>query len=540
MASKITFVREATGLVREISTLDQILNNMNGVAALASIVFTSWWIWYAVPGGNALVACVIGFLCGIFGFLVAFAISNATFPRSAGPYVTTSRVFHPSIGWPFDMLQWFCIASGLALNPSFMITWGLEPGLYSMGVSSGNQWLINAANSLGNPWWALLCVGIPYILFSFLLAISGTRRLVRTFQLPATILSMIGVVVIAAIWATTNQAQMAAAITKYLGSDYGSVMTYANANYPSFMGPPNYALFTMLAAIGFTAGSFNTYNGSWSCGELRNANNIKTQILTLLLPSAICFVSVFAVIAIAQASVGSSILIAMTQILTNNPGFFPKAPAGWAGFYTMTMLPMIIADNTLVQFVIMVALVATVAIYFPVMWLIISRQWFAWSFDRLIPSKFAEVSDRFHTPAWSTFVNFIVVFVFIVIFTFYGQYLGFFTTASWDAGLSMIAVVCLAVAFLPLRKNLWDASPAKKYMIGAVPIATIVGLIGFFYNATAVAEFTFTPSLGFGLPSTEFLLVIFIIPFVLYWVIRQIRIKQNIDFDAIFRTIPPE
>jgi amino acid transporter len=230
----------------------------------------------------------------------------------------------------------------------------------------------------------------------------------------------------------------------------------------------------------------------------------------------------------------------MTQVLTNNPSFFPKAPGGWAGFYTMTMLPMIVADNTLVQFIIMIALVATVAIYFPVMWLMISRQLFAWSFDRLLPSKFAEVNERFHTPVWSIGLNFIVVFIWVVVFAFFSQYLGFFTTASWDAGLSMIAVVCLAVAFLPLRTSIWNISPAKKFMIGPIPLATIVGLVGFFYNATAVATFSFTPSLGFGLPSTMYLLTVFIIPFILFWVIRQVRIQQHIDFDAIFRTLPPE
>ena len=36
--------------------------------------------------------------------------------------------------------------------PSFMITWALIPGLYTMGVSMGNKALISAAFWLTNPW----------------------------------------------------------------------------------------------------------------------------------------------------------------------------------------------------------------------------------------------------------------------------------------------------------------------------------------------------------------------------------------------------
>jgi len=57
-----SFVRDATGLVREISLFDHLVTNMNGVVPLAALALTPWWIWFAVPGGDPLISTVTGFI----------------------------------------------------------------------------------------------------------------------------------------------------------------------------------------------------------------------------------------------------------------------------------------------------------------------------------------------------------------------------------------------------------------------------------------------------------------------------------------------
>ncbi len=536
MASK-TFVREATGLVREIGFLDHLVTNMNGVVPLAAIVLTPWWVFFAVKGGDVMLAILAGWLLTMFGSLISYSMTSATFPRSAAPYIANSRVLHPAVGWPTEVLMWLGWIMALALYPGFMITWALVPGLYTIGVSSGVKAFVDAAFALSQPEWALIA-GFLMLVPTSLITVLGTRKLVRTFQLPITIIMFIAIIVLIAIWATTSRSQLESVLPKYLNTNFDTILNEAKASYPEAMIPPIYAFGPIMAAIAFTAGSFNTYWNSWAVGEVRRASDLKMQLASMWIPSTLIAIIVGLTSGMAQAILGRDFLVAMTQILTNNPGFFEGVPTMPA--YAMTLIPLMIADNPVVQFIIMIGTICGVLAYFPASWLIVTREWFAWSFDRLLPERFSRVSDKYHTPVWSIIVNLIVASIFMVLFIYFIEYLAFFTTAAWDTTLVPIALLCLSAALLPLRKEIWSLSPANKYKIGPIPIITIGGILGFIYNGAAVLFFTITPELGMGLPSTLLLIFTFLIPFILYWIVRSIRKRQGIDIDLIFKSIPPE
>ena len=535
-----SFVRDATGLVREISFLDHLVTNMNGVVPLAAIALTPWWIWFAVPGGDPLVATALGFIFSVAGSIVSYAMLSATFPRSAAPYVATSRVLHPAIGWPAEALMWVGWILALALYPSFMITWGLVPGLYTMGISSGNPSLVAAAVALTQPIYAI-AVGVVFFLICLAVTVLGTKRLVRSFQLPMTIIMFIGILVIIAVWVSASSQALSNVLPTYLGSNSTAILSYAHSNYAPAFQPLSFAPVPILFSLGFTAGSFNTYWNAYASGEVRRANEARTHLLAMFIPSLLIAVMVFIVLGAARFTVGNDILVSMNQILSNNASFFSiPAITGFSASMTLILVPMMIANNPIVQFVIMLSAVAATFCYVPATMLILSRECFAWSFDRLIPAKFADISDRFHTPVFSISFNWLLGVIVFVIFTFYASYLGFFTTAAWDTTLVTVSVLCLAAALLPLRKNLWSVSPINKYKIAGIPVVSIGGILGFFYNGLAVYAFTFTPILGFGLPSTLVLVVTFIVPFILYWIIKAVRQRQGIEIGVIFQTIPPE
>jgi len=535
-----SFVRDATGLVREISLFDHLVTNMNGVVPLAALALTPWWIWFAVPGGDPLTSTLTGFICSAFGTIMSYALLSATFPRSAAPYVATSRVLHPAIGWPAEALMWVGWILALALYPSFMTTWGLVPGLYTMGISSGNPALVSAALALTQPV-NVIAVGTVFMIICLVVTVLGTKRLVRTFQLPMTIIMFVGIILIIALWAGSSRAQLDSVLPSYLGNNTSTIISYAQANYPSGFAPISYTAIPLLFSLGLTAGSFNTYWNAYASGEVRKASDAKTHLYAMLIPSALIAIIVGVVLVVAYYTVGNNILIALTEILSFNSSYFNiPAITGFAGSIVMILVPMMLSNNPVIQFLIMASVVAATFAYVPATMLILSREWFAWSFDRLLPAKFANVSDRFHTPVLSIFINWLLGFIVFVVFTFYASYLGFFTTAAWDTTLVTVTILCLAAVFLPLRKDLWATSPVRNFKVAGIPVVTIGGLIGVFYNGLAVYAFTFTPILGFGLPSTYVLVVTFLVPFVLYWIIAAIRKRQGIDVRMIFQTIPPE
>jgi amino acid transporter len=421
-----------------------------------------------------------------------------------------------------------------------MITWGLVPGLYTMGISSGNPGLVSAAVALTQPI-NVIAVGVVFMLICLAVTIAGTRMLVRTFQLPVTIVMFVGIFLIVGLWASASSAQLSSVLPTYLGSNSSAILSYAHSNYAPAFTPMSLAAGPVLFSLGFTAGSFNTYWNAYASGEVKKANEAKTHLLAMTIPSAFIAAVTVLVLSAARLTVGNDILVSLNQILSYNASYFSiPAITGFAGSIVMILVPMMLANNPVLQFLIMASMVAATFAYVPATMLILSREWFAWSFDRLLPAKFADVSDRFHSQVLCISVNWLIGVIVFVVFTFYSAYLGFFTTVAWDTTLVTVAVLCLAAALLPLRKSLWETSPIRKFQVAGIPVVSIGGVLGLFYNGLAVYAFTFTPILGFGLPSTLVLVATFVVPFVLYWVIAAIRKRQGIDVAMIFQTVPPE
>lgn len=531
------FVRDATGLVREISFLEHL--TINGTSLpLISVAVTPWFVWVGVGGaGDPIIATILGFIFTIFTIL-CFAMTTATFPRSGAPYVTQSRVLHPAIGWPSEILQWFgTLIISLGLMPSLVLFFGLAPGLYAMGVSSGNQTLINVSWALIDPLWSAV-VGTIMLVALALITIRGTRFMTRWFNLPVVGLMYVGVIAIIAILATATPQQFVALAPKYFGQDYNTIVSTATTSYPSMMVPISFATFPLLAGLGFSAGSVNTYWNAWAAGEVKRGGAVRMQVLSMLIPSIIATIISVVTLTLAYNVAGRNFLVGLTQLMTYNPGFF-KAPF-FTALAAVTYVPLMLADNPYLQLLLTIAYTATVLAYVPYTVLLSTRDLFAFSFDRLIPSKFAEVNERWHTPVFNIIFTFAVGWVTLMVFTYLSSYVVYFFATGWDTTLIEISLVCFAAMVIPLRKAFWNASPAKKYMIGAIPVISIAGIVGTFYNALSVWIYSTTPAMGFGLQSEMLTITIFVIPFVLYWIVRAVRRRQGIDLDIIFRELPPE
>jgi amino acid transporter len=532
------FVREATGLVREIGVRDHALTAMNGVVPLSAIAMTPFWIYVAIPGGDPTIGIVLGCLFGIFGYITAYAMSAATFPRSGSPWVMQSRVLSPWIGWPSEVLMWLGWVVALALYPgAFFIQFALMPGLYSMGVSSGNEALKATAMWLLAEPAAAFVLGTIFLIFCVLIAVSGTKRLVRDFQIPITVIMFIAIFLIMWLFATTSKEQFMQLIPKYLGNTYEGIIEKGK-DLPT-MTPISYAFPAVMGAAGFSAGSANTYWNAWNVGEVRRAGDAKMQMLSMWIPSIA--ITLLAVIVYAQlfGLMGRDFLISLINFSNLTSGVV-TAPLTWGGVaipYTAMML----ADNYWLQLLIMLGLICATLAYVPATWLIVTRDMFAWSFDRLLPAKFSEVSERFHTPVWSIFANFIVAELLLFLFTYLPQYTSGFFSVGWDATLVETTILCIAVALLPLKKGLWANSPVKNWKLAGIPIITIVGIIGAYYNGYAVFLFSTSPSVGFaGTGAGWIILGVAVIAFILYPIIRAYRKSQGIDIDMIFREVPPE
>ena len=533
-----TFTREATGLVREISVFEYFMLNLNSVIPLFAPAFTAWFIWYAVPGGSVRLATVGAFLFGAFGYLAAFALMSASYPRSAAPYVATSRIIHPSIGWSLDVMVWLQSTLFIGIIPaSYLVGWGIAPGLYVYGVMTGNSAVQSFAAWAGSPV-GVLAIGTIFLIVTVIPSIISVRASVRHLQTPLFVLSMLGTVLTVGILLSSSHTQFVSAFKQLEPNlQLDNLVPMAKQLNPGAFVPVSFAFGTLAAALGMTIGTTNSYWGSWVSGEVKGGASVRNQLLAMLIPGVILLSSVLAIITLEEIIAGRDVLIALTQIGSLAGSNFQN-PLFSGGIVTIS-IPYMLAGNPTVVLVLLICILAAAGSVMPYAWIAMSRSPFAWSFDRLIPEKFASVSDRFHTPVFTILVALIVTEAWLVLAAT-TQYLGLLFTVTWVWGSGGPAILCLACALLPLRKQLWEQSAARKYQILGIPLASICGILGFLYLMNGELQYTFTPALGWGAQQTYIIGGSYLAVFLLYFVIRFIRQRQNISLDMLFRTIPPE
>jgi len=138
------FLRNATGLVREVSLSDAFIMNTFGMNIAVGAVFLFLQGPAFFPNGNMLLAVIIGTLLMAFTLLWVYSTFAAAMPRSGGDYVYVSRSLHPFLGWLLGWSQgmwliffwigfnaWFALtfAVPVALSTIVAVLFGLMPAL---------------------------------------------------------------------------------------------------------------------------------------------------------------------------------------------------------------------------------------------------------------------------------------------------------------------------------------------------------------------------------------------------------------------------
>ena len=161
-----TFVRNATGLVREVSKWDALIMNSLGMNVALGAVFLLLQAPGNFPGGSMLLAIVIGTLVMAFTLLWVYSEFSAAMPRSGGDYVFVSRSLHPVVGWLMSWSQgMWLIFFWIGFNAWFALTFAVPVTFTTIGAVTGHSGFINASNSLlaqhtvlgiTTQWWVIL------------------------------------------------------------------------------------------------------------------------------------------------------------------------------------------------------------------------------------------------------------------------------------------------------------------------------------------------------------------------------------------------
>jgi amino acid transporter len=167
--------------------------------------------------------------------------------------------------------------------------------------------------------------------------------------------------------------------------------------------------------------------------------------------------------------------------------------------------------------------------------LVSTRYVFAFSFDRVLPTFFADINDRLHIPLKATVLTFVigVIITYIAVYTTYiGQLLNVVTiwTIVW------ILIGISAIVFPFWRKEMAQNLIGGRWLLPIFGVFTIIGMGMTFYWSITIPAIGASLNLG----STALLAVIFGSALLIY-VARYFYFKsRGLDLILVQKMIPPE
>jgi amino acid transporter len=488
------------------------------------------------PEANPVIGPFIGLLL-VLPITVMYVLFSIAIPRSGGDYVWVGRVFHPSIGFITNFAFTVLSISVVGAVAPWIGQWSIAQLYYDLGILDKNSGYIALANSLQTPSSAFW-ISAVFIIIAGLVVIASSRLAARTVKYWMILSIIIGIIFIATVLGSGSSA-FATNFNALSGSNmtYDQIVALGPQNGAYSGVPPALSSASLYAgALGLLA--YLGFNSSaYFAGETKR--NEKTQILAQLGGTIIFAAFTTAMIAVEYFGEGPSFVNSMAALwLSGSPSYpylagTPPLSSGLAMFWTQNQV--LIAIFTL-SFG-LTAEVMNVSIFFT-----LSRNLFAWSFDRVAPSVFADVNPRTRTPVYAIMIMTIggLLYAYISIFQ-YGLLATLFTYGTAGTFMVFLIVGLAAIAYPYTRKDLFEsAHPLSRKKIAGVPLITLMGVLSVIVSIITIYAILL-PAIGnVGSVLLTGILPTFVIGAVLYAVAWGIRRNQGIDLNLLQKQIPPE
>jgi amino acid transporter len=531
-----TFVRDATGLTKQISSLDALGMSLSGMGLLYvfnTVAFTPAFY----PTANPLVGPLVGLLL-VLPIAVMYALLAIAMPRSGGDYVWTSRILNPGLGFVVNFAITVLSLSIVGSVGPWIPNWSLGPMFYDLGLIWHSQSYLNTANYLQGQS-ASFWITAAFLAFAAAVVIFSTRlssAIVKYWTISAIVIGAIfvGVVLYAG---NSGFIQNFNSIYASSGITYDSVIQ-AGQTAGAYNGvPPIFSSSTLYAGALGLLGYLAFYYPAYFAGEVKR--NRRTQLLAQI-GSVFIFAIVTTILVVVEYfGEGPSFVNAMANLWVNGSPSFPYLNIPLASSLSVfwTQNPVLVSLFNL-SFGLTVE-VMNIAILFT-----LSRNLFAWSFDRVVPSSFASLNARTRTPVNAVILMTVVSVIYLYIAVFYSGLLS--TLFSYGTAGIFLAFIFVSVAAIVLpyrRKDIFgSADGIVKYRVAGIPLVSIVGVLSLIVSALSVYAIIL-PSIGgpsFFTVLLDGLIPTFAIGAILYGVATVIRRSQRIDLNLISKEIPPE
>lgn len=532
------YARRATGLVRQVPMLDMIFFNANSTTAFTGALAVGlFFVMSSFPRANVTLAIVLG-IVGCSFIWMAFALLGAAIPKVGGDYVFNGRILHPIFGLAGNLAAFVAAWLAAGFWAVSVVKAGIAPAFGIVGVTTGNQWWVNAGNTLAEKGWVFV-IAVATIAVMTVLSILGTKVVMRAQSIFYGITLIGGLLAFVVLLFVSHHS-----FVSHLNS-FSRPFTHQGDTYHATI---NTAVKGGLA-LPDRAGGYSTGNtlgaifpiigaaimwvwwGVYLAAEMKGGGRRNRQLT-----------------AIFGAGLGQGLLVligALIFLKTIGYDFFAAANAGSYGVPVEPFFGFFAAVGVnsnlvaiLISFAVIFAFPAAVYINLAMC----QRAPFAWAWDGLAPQWLTRVSDRNHTPVASILLTFVICVGTAAWAAFSTSFTTIFTIFTLVGFVTITITGLSAIVMARRRRELYRGSAADWRVVG-VPVLPIAGVGTVAFSGFMVVEaIRFHTTLGVNtlveLLAPPVGVIVFAI--VYYLGARAFQRSRGIDLDLAYKTIPPD
>jgi amino acid transporter len=532
-ASGGLFIRKSSGLVREMSMRDAFSMNM-ALIALPAFALVPLFALGAFPGSDLTVPLLIGML-GMGILAIVYAQLTMTMPRTGADFIFSSRIFHPAIGAIVGFAMLMALLVLIGANAVAMPHYYFAFFFQAVGQALGSEGLQHfGAVTLQEKGWSFVAAMLTIVVAGALLtrgAHTAARWIWWTFVAAA-----LGVVAYAVVL-VLNGSDFQAGFNDFAGRKDAYQAVMSSAHDGGFN--PGISWAAMISSLPFVVSNFWGFTWSnYAAGELRRPNKtyLPAALSALVVTAVLLLISWLAL----RGAAGLHFLQSAAWLISNDGTKYGEitndAPV-FAPFYAL-----LVSHDPVSKIVMGVGWAVGYWGWMFAAFLMFSRLAFALAFDRLLPTRLAEVGARSHAPTAAIAVTIAggTIFTVLAIYTsVLTQTRNAFLVLS-----AVFAISSLAVAALPyLRRDLFESGPRLiRARVAGIPAITLIGVVSACFNGyvTYLDAAKAQVSGGYDTGSIITLCIVCFGGGVCYAVSRLTLRMRGVDLDLAMRELPPE
>jgi APA family basic amino acid/polyamine antiporter len=537
------FLRNATGLVRGWSVRDSMIYACLATNFVTLAIYEFAFAAPAFPQGQLITSVLISGVWVSF-LVIAYAGLVVTIPRAGGDYVWQTRVLGSGLGfvtaatgWWFILWLWAPIYGNILAVQFFEPIWATMKWTWpGSGATAGAAWF---GTHTGIFVVSLITIALAGLLVS--IGMAGYAK----FQRWCFYGGLVGFAVIVVLLLTHSHTSFINSFNLEAHNLFGSSgvgthafqATQAAATKAGIhvqpigfgpLGPTMLLVPVMMFFILWPNWGATLY------GEIRGASDFRRVLTGMFGGLWITVALTVLFLLLIDKTMGWVFYQNSNQLNFAGAGVLPVWPypvlfVGW------------LVHNTAFQVILILVMSLWFFGWVGTLFLSSTRVIFAAAFDRVLPDRAAEVSEKRKVPFYSLILMLLPAVGLSAVYAYNSTFVKY----TYDATL-VIAVTFLfsaiAVVLLPfLKKDLWRASPASKIRIFGVQVVPVAGWVTIGLLGFNLYEWLTNDNYYVNLrPSLLFMGAMYVLAIVVYVVARIVRRRQGIDLSLINKEIPVE